>query len=393
MDRWRRVTMRRCRSPQEVFAMGLEILITNYSLTEHSGTTVYVRDLALELRRQGHHPSVYTLSMGAVAEDLRAAGIPISTWLGNVARHVDVIHGHHFHGTLHAIQRLPGVPAIYVCHDHLSPYDRIPHHPRIHRYFGVSRLCLERLRREGIADHNLELLFNFVDTARLPPRAPLPERPRRALMFSNYAQDFTYLPLVKQACAAAGLELDVSADFHRELRSKPDRYLGHYDIVFAKAKCALDAMAVGTAVILCDFAGAGSMVTVSQLPALRPLNFGFEALCNPLTPEVLLREIQRYDRDEAARVRDAVRSMASLPLAARSLVDIYQGAMHAEQGYGRANRDPPRRRIPIARLKMLQWFIGCWRKLPAAWRAFARRQAGWRAIQTKLWAQVSRLPS
>ena len=36
---------------------------------------------------------------------------------------------------------------------------------------------------------------------------------------------------------------------------------GDYDLVFAKARCALEAMAVGAAVVLCDTHGLGPMVT------------------------------------------------------------------------------------------------------------------------------------
>ena len=48
--------------------------------------------------------------------------------------------------------------------------------------------------------------------------------------------------------------------------SRPEELLPKYDLVFAKARCALEAMATGCAVVLCDFAGLGSMVNPERFP-------------------------------------------------------------------------------------------------------------------------------
>ncbi|HEY6554490.1 MAG TPA: hypothetical protein VI669_14120, partial [Vicinamibacteria bacterium] len=59
----------------------LRVLITNIEMWPRTGTVTYVVDLALELLRRGHRPSVFTLRGGPVAEELRAAGIPVVTRL------------------------------------------------------------------------------------------------------------------------------------------------------------------------------------------------------------------------------------------------------------------------------------------------------------------------
>jgi len=60
----------------------------------------------------------------------------------------------------------------------------------------------------------------------------------------------------------------------------PKRFSG-VTTVFAKGKAALESLAVGAAVVLCDARGVGPMVTSSQLDHLRPLNFGLRALRDP----------------------------------------------------------------------------------------------------------------
>jgi hypothetical protein len=302
----------------------LRVLITNVELWPPSGTVIYVRDLALELQRQGHTPLVFSPTAGGVARELRDAGITVTSTLGRLREPPDIIHGHHHLPTLVAIHQWPTVPAIHVCHDHTSPYDATPIHPNIRRHFGVSRVCVQRLMGDGVPEGRADLLLNFVDLARFPPRSSLPEQPRRALVFSNYAHQGSHLPIVMEACGLAGLELDVAGAGVGNIATKPEALLGQYDIVFAKAKAAMEAMAVGTAVILCDSSGVGPMVTSARFGELRPLNFGFETLHDPLRRGPLLREIARYDPEDAARVRDLLRSRAGLVAAVEGLVAIYQ---------------------------------------------------------------------
>jgi hypothetical protein len=285
---------------------------------------IYVRDLALELRRQGHFPIVFSTKSGDVGNSLRRAGVVVTDSLDRIGEPPDIIHGHHRGPTMLAIQKWPSAPAIYVCHDHTSIHDRTPVHPSIRNYFGVSRICVERLVREGAPPHRTDLLLNFVDLDRFRPRIDLPDRPRRALVFSNYARQGTQLPAVTEACRMAGIELDVIGAGVDRVDTRPEQLLGQYDIVFAKAKAAMEAMAVGAAVVLCDYAGVGPLVTSANFHELRPLNFGFEALREPLEPEPLLQEIDRYDSRDAAEVRDLIRSEAGLTTAVDGLLAIYR---------------------------------------------------------------------
>jgi hypothetical protein len=319
--------------------MGLNVLITNICLNSRTGTELYVRDLALELRRQGHYPAVYTSIPGSIAEELQALDIPVSSDVRALKSRHDVIHGHHWKETLNAVLHYHGIPAIFICHDYYSWHDAPPLHPRIRRYLGVSLACIDRLRNADIPEESIRLMFNFVDLKRFLPRPPLPQRPRRALVFSNYANDHTQLPAVVEACRRAGLELDVAGEGVDKCTSRPEDMLGHYDIVFAKARAAMEAMAVGTAVILCDFTGLGPMVTSAEFDRLRLLNFGFQALEKPFHPESILLEICRYDQQDAVKVRDQLRSSAGLDQAVKELVDLYQEVIEEQN---RASLHPVR---------------------------------------------------
>lgn len=355
--------------------MSLRILITNLTLWPPSGTAIYVRDLALELKRQGHEPAVFSATRGAVARALREAGITVTDRLERLEQ-PDVIHAHQRARSLIALRRWPRVPAIYVCHDHTSPLDAPPLHQSIRRYFGVSRVCVRRLVDAGVPESQAALLLNFVDTARFRPRDPLPQRPRRALVFSNYAQARTHLPAILEACREAGIDVDVVGAGVDKIVTSPERLLPDYDLVFAKAKAAMEAMAVGNAVVLCDFAGVGPMVTSAQFDELRPVNFGFEALREPLGREPLLREMARYDPADAARVRDLIRSTASLTAAVETLVRIYHEVV-AEQPppAARASSSPAWQPPPLRQSAFLRLYW-IWYRIPRRRREFIKTLPG-----------------
>ncbi len=363
--------------------MGLRVLITNIELWPPSGTVLYVRDLALELQRQGHRPAIFSAAGGGIAEELGAAGIPVTDRPDRLPWTPDIVHAHHHAPALLALRTWPATPAIFICHDHSSEDDRAPLEPQVRRYFGVSQVCVDRLLRDGAPGERTGLLLNFVDTARFRPRGPLPLRPRRALVFSNYAHVGSHLPAVTEACRQVGLELDVVGLRAGTLALRPEEVLGQYDIVFAKARAAIEAMAVGAAVVLCDFAGAGPLVTSAEFDELRPQNFGFAALRQPLQPEFLVHEIARYDPVDAERIRDRVRAEANVAAAVARLVAIYnlvvaehRSAEHrsAERRNG-TPRPRPGRRFPIREFLYLR-LAWAWRSVPREHRNRLKRLPG-----------------
>lgn len=352
--------------------MSLRVLITNFAMGS-GGTVTYARDLALELQRRGHSPAVFSLTNGSVPAELRAAGILVTDRLNRLEA-PDVIHAQWHAPTMLALRHWPTVPAVHICHDHVSPHDRTPRNKRIRRHFGVSRLCVQRLVDEGVPVDRVALLPNFVDTARFRPRAPLPKQPRRALVFSNYASEESHLPAVREACLAAGLDLDVAGVGVGKVLEEPEHVLGSYDIVFAKAKAAIEAMAVGCAVVLCDYAGVGPMVTAAQFDWLRDRNFGFEALTEPLAPEPILREIARYDAADATRVRDLIRARSGLEGTVDRLVATYLEVI-AEH----------RAAVPSREFRRID--AGAWRE-----RSALRLHWAWMAIPRRQRERIKRLP-
>src|SRR5437660_11738141 len=169
---------------------GLRILITNNTLSARAGSELYVRDLATALLALGHTPIAYSTHLGEVARELRAATVPVIDDLNALATPPNLIHGHHHLDTMTALLHFPGVPAISFCHGWLPWEEAPPRFPRILRYVAVDHTCRDRLVLEhAIPENRIRVLLNFVDLERFRPRGPLPERPERALVFSNYADE------------------------------------------------------------------------------------------------------------------------------------------------------------------------------------------------------------
>ena len=302
----------------------MRILITNNTLARRAGSELYVRDLALGLAELGHEPFTYSMQLGEVAEEIRAAGLPAVDDLRQLSIQPDIIHGHHHFDSMAALAHFPQTPAIYVCHSATAWEERPPHFPRILRYVAVDYACRDRLLlEEGIAEDKVRLILNFVDLDRFKSRPPLPPKPRRALILSNQASDYTHIKVVREACHAEGIEVDVVGYGVARVCANPETILGNYDLVFAKGRSALEALAVGAAVILCDAIGAGEMVTRENVDRMRPLNFGYRTLNQPLSTETLKREIARYDPADAFQVSQFIRANCWREQALEELLLLY----------------------------------------------------------------------
>jgi hypothetical protein len=303
----------------------MRILITNCTLATRTGTEIVVRDLACALRAAGHAPTVYSPELGGIAMELEAAGIPVVAHLDRLMQDPDIVHGHHHVETVEALLHFPKARGLFVCHDRTIWMSAPPRLDRIRRYVAVDFNCLERLTDDyGIPETLTRVIFNCVDVDRFPARpAPLPDKPGRALVFSNYAATGTHLEAVQVACAMLDLPLEVIGSGVGQSSETPEQRLGRYDIVFAKARCAMEAIVSGAAVVLCDAQGLGPLVTMRELAELRRWNFGRRVLREPLDPTSIANQVRQYDPADAAAVSAYVRQHAALPVAIEQYLRLY----------------------------------------------------------------------
>lgn len=288
----------------------LRILIANICLDGRTGTEILTREIALALQQCGHSPVVYAQHLGPIADEIRSKGIPVTDDIRTITGEIDLIHGHHNSVTATAIARFPGSPAIFFAHDFVNWHSVPPHLPAIRRYVAVDETVADLLRyQSGVPLEKLRVLLNPVDLKRFYQGPDLPARPKRALAFAKNDQ---HLAAVKDACMAREIEVDFIGSAVGRVIDEPENLFPKYDLVFASALSAIEAMACGRAVVVCDGRGLAGLVRPQNWQTWRRFNFGLRTLQRELTTEALVEEIALYDPAEARAVTERTRAAASL---------------------------------------------------------------------------------
>ena len=287
----------------------LKILLVNIILIGRTGTEVVCCETARGLRQRGHDVAIYVQQEGQPAEKLRSEGFHVTTDLSSIAQPPDVIQANQTFPLLEAIGRFPATPAISICHDATVWYNEPLALPSIRRHVAVDLACRDRIASAITdLDRPIEILPNAVDLDAFRQRAPLPHRPTRALVLAKVPN---YLDAVRDACAQRGLELSIVGPGINEVSNLP-AYFHSHDLVFASARSALEAMAAGCAVIVMDGRGFAGLVTHGVVSSWRQNNFGLRLLTRPVSTELILDAIDRYDAADAQRVCSFIREDSSL---------------------------------------------------------------------------------
>jgi predicted translin family RNA/ssDNA-binding protein len=322
----------------------LTILITNMWLANHAGSEVVVRDLALGLLRRGHRPIVYSPTLGEMADEIRARGVAVIDDLRKLAEAPDILHAHHTIPCGEVLIRFPRVPAVYVCHSFDIWVEAPVHFPQIAAYVAVDEACRDRLvQTEGIDPKHVLIVPNAVDLRRIPLRPQaLPATPQRALAFGKAS----VVTEIGSACKVAGLEYTALGQQVGRISACPEQDLVKFDLVFASARSALEALCCGCAVVVCDGRGMSGIVTSRNFRTLRTRNFGLRTLVEPVTVDRCLAEIRGYDAQEAPRVAEQARCDADLE---RSLDQFEQLYTEILQGPRRPSFAPEEHAYAVAR--------------------------------------------
>ena len=308
----------------------MRVLLTNCALAQRTGTELFVAELALQLLRRGHQPMVFAPRLGPLAEALLGRTVPVVPTLSGLTATPDVIHGQHFFETAAALVRFPEVGALYVCHDWSAWFDEPPKADQIRRFAGISEHAVERLvTRSGAPAPMVRRLSNWVDIHRFKPSRVPAARPVRALALSNYMSEENVLPQIRMACEQLDIELVTAGAWMGGMIDDPSEVLGGFDLVFARGRTALEAMASGAAVIQVDKWGLAGLVSPASFATQSRANFGLRAESRQVTVEALIDEIRRYDAAAVEAVTELVRAQHGLEPAVDRVVELYEEVLES----------------------------------------------------------------
>jgi hypothetical protein len=285
------------------------VLLVTIILTGRTGTEVVCCETARGLRKRNHDVAIYTQQDGPTADQLRAEGFQVTTDLASLTFVPDVIQANQTYPLLEAIGRFPATPAISICHDSTIWYNEPVDLPSV-RHLAVDPACRDRITsRFAHLAERVEILHNAVDLDAFRPRSPLPRRPKRALILAKHP---SYLEAVRAACSQRGLDVDVVGPAVGNIVDDLPSCFRDYDLVFASARTAIEALAAGCAVIVVDSRGVAGLVTHSAVSSWRENNFGRRLFSRPASSEVIVAEIDRYDAEDAQLVSRFIRENSSL---------------------------------------------------------------------------------
>jgi len=352
----------------------MHILMTNTSLSNRTGSELYLKDVAQELRRRGHQVSLYSPKLGPLAEDLRREGLSVYGNLADLDQTPDIIHGQHHLETMTALSRFPHTPVVHFCHGAI-PWEEIPPtHPRILHYVAVSTFLQRQLvDRYHVSAPRTHLIPNFVDLSRFRPRAPLPPFPEKALAFSNQISNSNIARLIRSACWQQGIRLTVLGKANRTPSDAPEKILPSYEIVFARGRSALEALACGVAVICCDVEGMGPIVTTGNFERLYQANFGLSILQTPVSTGSLIEELRKYNPHDATDVFKLAREVLDMRHAVDSILDVYNLAREDWRQHSIQDHDSE----SASMFHYLDFLSRSLRRPPRAWPAISQVIAKW----------------
>ncbi|MEW6633326.1 MAG: glycosyltransferase family 4 protein [Pseudomonadota bacterium] len=304
----------------------MRILITNLSVAQNSGTESVVELLADGLRGAGHQTMLLATSLGDMADRMRRRGHHVVDRIAEIVDRPDIIHGQHLTPCLTALARFPDVPAVFSCHSSFFEVEAPMLHPQICHWIAVDEACRAKCLSRGIPDDKLDLIYNAVDLARFKKRPPLPAKPARGLLLTK---NHDHQQAVREACAGTGIQLDELGPATNRYSYQIEKDLLAYDIVFATARMAIEAAAVGCAVVVCDARGFAGLLDTGNMASWRQANLGVALLKSAVTVENLTTAIASYDADDAAAVSAYFRDAAGSQHFIDEHLRIYGQVLHA----------------------------------------------------------------
>lgn len=329
----------------------MHLLFTNNTLQGLAGSELYVYEMALEMQRRGHRVSCFTLAPGLISAKLREKGVTVATTLAELEAlpPVDLIHAHHRLEARLAAALFPLTPLVYASLGPFHPLEQAgPDRGIFTRYIAISRDVKDKMTwAQQIPAAKISVVPNFVDLSRFTARRPLAEKPRRVLLLTNY---FKTEGLLEEACRLAGdLELKAIGAQAESVWNVED-YIDWADVVVTSARGALQALAMGRAVVVYRPTGSDGLLTPANFETSLNHNFSGRAFGKLFEAPTMAEQLTAYDPGEVRQLQERVRAEFSLTRVAGSLLQVYQQTITEYRQRWPASSEGERYRLVLAGL-------------------------------------------
>lgn len=311
----------------------MRILIATHHLVHGAGTETYVRTLATALARREHEVTVYSPFAGAVADDIRRSGIPVTDDIGSL-RHefFSVAHVHHNVIATQVRATLPDVPIVWLRHGLIPELEQPPTFvPEV--TLAIARERARALTAEG---YEVSVVTNPIDTDFYAPGRPIRPQPKTAVVITNHLSPFAW-STIEPACRTLDIEVR-----HVGLPDSPvadvREPIDQADIVFAVGRTALEAGSMARAVLIHDHHGCDGWLDRSNYDDAAEFAFsGHRSWRLPSAEELSQLISDEYSTEKGPEAREVVFEHHALNVVVPELERHYRRAIEI----GRANGTRP----------------------------------------------------
>jgi hypothetical protein len=285
-----------------------------------AGTETYSVTLGEHLERLGHPVTLYAPEAAPQGRELADSyGLRLVVGEPPELDQVDAIVAQDAACSYLFAGRAPAVPQIFVVHGlalNEQPPERLEPQPaavvlndRTERHVGclAARPTVVRLRQP-------------IDIERFRPRGTARPRARRALLVSNYLYG-ERRRVLERVCDELGLEL-TGLGVSGKPTVAPQPYLADADIVIGYGRGVLEAMAMGRAAYVWDFAGGDGWVTPESYAALEADGFSGTGTDDIIDGDRLRADLAAYRPDLGTFGFDIVRERHSAIHHAEEIVEL-----------------------------------------------------------------------
>jgi hypothetical protein len=279
----------------------MRFVLGNRHMIAAGGTEVHLLVLGEHLQRLGHEVVVYASELGPFADHARRRGVAVTDSVRELPEACDVVFAQDGIVVHDLAERFPDAFHVYrICGD-VHDFQLPPQVAGVVDLIVVLSDRYERIARAMAVRAPVLRLRVPIDIDRLVSLGSLHARPRRAVLLGNYLERDA---AVIGAWSAAGVDVQRvggSVQAYDVATAVADA-----DIVVAKSRAALDAMACGRAVYVFDLFGGDGWVTLERYPVLEADNFAGQATGRVLDAAALAVDLAEYRPEMGSINRDLV---------------------------------------------------------------------------------------
>ena len=277
----------------------VRLVLANHAFARVGGTEKYLLTLAEHLQRLGHEAVVYAHELGPYSDHARECGVEVTDQLRELPERCDIAFAQDAIVAYELAERYADAPLVFRACSDVYDFELPPQLDGVVDQIVVVSDRYARLVEACAVSAPVMRLRIPVDLARHEPRGRVREQPRRAVILGNYPDRFR---AVSDAWGRHGVEV-------AQVGIANQRYdvaaaLEEADIVVAKSRAAVEAMACGRPVYVFDVFGGDGWVTQANYAALEADNFAGQGTDRVIDAASIERDLRNYDPGMGAVNRD-----------------------------------------------------------------------------------------